>query len=104
MNEVGRPTSEELDRMEELVDEYFVGDSWATEIRCWDDGDVHINAYSTLGTNYDDGYPVEVRYHRQNILYKREDNECFYKNVVELMTSSRPKMELNRIEIDWDNE
>lgn len=100
MNEVGRPTEEEFDRLEELVEQYFVGDKWAVEIRCWDDSDVHLIAYSTIGTNCTEGYPVEVMYHRQNIIYKREDDICYYSNKIRTM-DNRPNRELNRIYLEW---
>ena len=80
MKRIGRPTEAELDRIEELVDEYFVGDSWALDAKFWDDGDIHLTAYSTLGTNCNEGYPIEVINHRQVILYKRQSGDCYYIN------------------------
>jgi hypothetical protein len=101
MKEVGRPTEEELDRLEELVEQYFVGDSWAVEIRCWDDDDVHLTAYSTIGTNCNEGYPLSVAWHRQNIIYERQSGHCHYENRLRSQTSSQPDRTLNRVEIDW---
>jgi hypothetical protein len=100
MNEIGRPTDEELDRMEELADQYFVGDKWGLDAKFWDDGDVHLTAYSTIGTNNDDGYPMEALHHRQLIIYEREDDECWYVNKVKI-SHPRPNRELNRVEIDF---
>ena len=100
MNKIGRPTTDELDRIEELVDEYFVGDSWALDAKFWDDGDVHLTAYSTLGTNFNDGYPRNALDHKQFILYERQDGEAEYINRVN-MASPLPDKELNRISIDW---
>ena len=101
MKQVGHPTDEEFERLKELVDEYFVGDRWAIEVRCWDDGDVHLTAYSTIGTNCDDGYPLAISWHRQNIIYERQAEHCHYENRVRYQASSRPSRVLNRQEIDF---
>jgi len=101
MDAVGRPTDEEFDRLKELVEEYFVGSSWAIEVRCWDDDDVHLTAYSTIGTNCDEGYPLAIAYHRQNIIYERQEGHCHYENRVRYQASSRPNRILNREEIEW---
>lgn len=97
---VGRPTDAELDRMEELVDEYFVGDNYAIKINCWDDGDVHLTAYSTIGTNCSEGYPMEVLEHRQIIEYKRDDETCLYRNFVRREWPG-PNQELDRERIEF---
>lgn len=101
MRELGRPTDEELDRIEELADEYFRSDRWAVEVRCWDDGDVHLIAYSTLGTNVSEGYPIDVRSHKQLIIYERESGHAHYQNKVNYQTNMKPDKLLNRIEIDF---
>lgn len=100
MNEIGRPTSDELDRIEELAEQYFVGESWSIDAKFWDDGDIHLTAYSTLGTNCYDAYPIEVLRHRQYIIYERYDEEALYLNKLEI-SHPRPDRELNRIELDW---
>lgn len=100
MNEIGRPTEQELDRMEELVDQYFVGDTWGLDAKFWDDGDVHLTAYSTLGTNFSDGYPIEILEHKQLIIYERFDEEAIYINRLRV-GSPRPNRELDRIELEW---
>lgn len=99
LSDVGRPTEAEFDRLEELVDEYFVGDSWAIECRCWDDGDVHLTAYSTIGTNCTDGYPIEVAWHRQYLHYQREEESCKYSNKLSLM--GPPDRTLKTFEVEW---
>lgn len=100
MKDIARPTDEELNRMEELAREYFVIDSWAIDSKLWDDGDVHLTAYSTLATNVDDGYKTKHLHHRQTIHYQREGEYCHYKNVVTLQ-SPEPDRVLNMIEIEW---
>jgi hypothetical protein len=100
LNEIARPTDEELDRIEELVDEYFVGEKWGLDAKFWDDGDVHLTAYSTLGTNCNEGYPMEVINHRQVIVYQREAGDCFYINEARI-DAPRCNQELNQINIDF---
>lgn len=100
MKTIGRPQEEELDRMEELVDELFVGDSWGIAATFWDDEDVHLRAYSTLGTNVYEGYPMYVISHKQEIIYEREDNEAVYRNRVE-MEHPREDRTLEQRELDW---
>lgn len=86
--------------MEELVDEYFVLDDYAIEVKCWDDGDVHISAFSTIGTNHDGNYPQDVLQHRQIIRYCRDDDTCLYQNVVRRSWPA-PDQELDREEIEF---
>jgi len=100
MNDIGRPTDEELDRMEELVDELFVGHSWGLAATFWDDDDVHLRAYSTLGTNFNDGYPMYVISHKQEIIYERQDSEAVYRNRIE-MEHPREDKTLEQRDLDW---
>mgnify|MGYP000294044871 CR=1 FL=1 len=100
MNEIGRPTDEELDRMEELVEELFVGDSWGLAATFWDDSDVHLRAYSTLGTNLNEGYPMYVISHKQEIIYERHGGEAVYRNRVE-MEHPREDVMLQQYDLDW---
>jgi len=89
MNEIGRPTEEELDRMEAFAEEYFVGDRWAIDAMLWDDGDVHLEAFSTLGTSFERGYDEDVKAHRQIIKYERGPKQWVYINKVSY-TGARP--------------
>jgi len=82
MNRIGRPTEEELDRMEAFAEEYFVGDRWAIDAMLWDDGDVHLEAFSTLGTSHDRGYGPNIASHRQIIRYERSTSRWVYINKV----------------------
>lgn len=91
-------TDEEISMVEELVEEMFVGDNYAINITAWDDGDVHIEAHSTIGTNCNEGYPMYVVYHRQIIEYERYDNELLYWNIVRA-ANPKPSKVLNRIEL-----
>lgn len=97
---VGRPSEVEIDRMEELVDELFVGDQYAIKANFWDDGDVHMTAFSTIGTNIDEGYPMDALEHRQTIRYHRDDDVCIYQNVVRHEFPS-PNQVLERREVDF---
>ena len=96
---VGRPTESEIDRIEELANRLFVDDSWTINSKMWDDGDVHLTAYSTVGTSYDEGYPSEVVHHRQFIIYERFNEEAVYLNKLRLH-HPRPDRELDRRELD----
>lgn len=96
-----RPTDAELGRVEELIEELFVGSRYSIDIRLWDDGDVHITAYSTLGTNMTDGYPPDTYQHRQVIEYEREAEMLLYRNYLKRM-HPKPSCELNRIEFEVD--
>jgi len=79
MNKIGRPTHEEINRIEELADKYFEEDiPWAVESKFWDDGDVHLEAYQTLGTGADRGYNGDVNNHRNIIYYRRDDGFAKY--------------------------
>lgn len=100
MKEIGRPTDEELNRLEELVNEIFVGESWGVAATFWDDDDVHLRAYSTIGTNVREGYPMHVISHKQEIIYEREDEEAIYRNKVE-MEHPRENNILQQRELDW---
>lgn len=100
---VGRPTDAEFDMMERLIDDLFVKDTHMMEVKCWRDGDVHITAMSTLGTNTNEGYPIDVKWHRQNIVYRREMGKIVYTNVVERM-DLKPDKTLDRREIPVDLE
>lgn len=91
MNEIGRPTEEELDRMEAFVEEYFVGDRWAIDAKLWDDGDVHLEAFSTLGTSFERGYDEGVKAHRQIIKYERGPNQWVYINKVSYTGARKSK-------------
>jgi len=82
MKQIGRPTEEELDRLETFAEEYFVGGRWAIDAKLWDDGDVHLEAFSTLGTSFDRGYDEDVKAHRQIIRYERSTNRWVYINKV----------------------
>lgn len=104
MNAVGRPTEDELDRFEELADEYFVGDSWTIEASLWDDGDVHFEAFTTLGNKHRDGYPNDLWNHRQKIVYERGDEFAHYYNVLEWPHEEHQAsaiQKLNEFEIEW---
>lgn len=100
MRSVGRPTEAELDRLEELVDQYFVGDRWAIDAKLWDDGDVHLEAFSTIGTSHAAGYDENVASHRQIIRYERQSQLCEYENRVSYAGSYRRKI-LKEFYIDW---
>lgn len=93
MNEIGRPTDEELDQMQSFAEEYFVGDRWAIDASLWDDGDVHLEAFSTLGTSFDRGYDETVKAHRQIIKYERSASRWVYINKV-AYTGARPSQYL----------
>lgn len=97
MNPVGRPKDSEMDRVSGLAKEYFVSDDWSIEVKCWDDGDVHIEAYSTLGVGFAVGYPSDVHYHRQIVRYKRDESVCNYINAVYYTDGTI--QDLNRFEI-----
>ena len=103
MRSVGRPAGEELDRIEELAEMYFHKDRWAIDAFFWDDGDVHIEAFSTIGTGYEHAYPDEVNNHRQIIVYERDAEILKYKNRIELKNDnigSRVRV-LNEIKLEW---
>jgi hypothetical protein len=100
MDKVGRPTDSEISRMEELVNTYFGGERWAIEAKFWDDGDVHLEAYSTIGTGFERDYPNNVSHHRQLIRYERESGKCTYLNRVTYTDRMRVR-DLNRLELDW---
>lgn len=103
MNSIGRPTDDEIARLEALADKYFVRDRWAIEARLWDDGDVHMCAYSTIGTGDIDAYPDEVFNHQQVIEYERGDG-AVYINRLELKCEKHKAAnvrELNRFGIDF---
>ncbi len=100
MKSVGRPTEAELNRLKELVEQYFVGDRWAVNAEFWDDGDVHLEAFSTIGTSHAAGYDDNVAYHRQIIRYERQSQLCEYENRVSYSGSYRIKV-LNEFHIDW---
>jgi len=100
VKEIGRPTDEELDRMEALAEAYFSGERWAVEAKLWDDGDVHLEAFCTLGTSFEPGYDNSVRYHRQILIYERSANTCTYINKVSRFGESQVQY-LNEEAIDW---
>jgi len=100
MRQIGRPTDEELDRIEALAEEYFSGERWAVEAKFWDDGDVHLEAFCTIGTSFDSGYDKSVRFHRQILRYERSANQCTYTNKVVRSDESAVQY-LNEIEIEW---
>jgi hypothetical protein len=100
VKDIGRPTEDELDRMEELVNELFVGDSWGLAATFWDDRDVHLRAYSTLGSNVYEGYPMYVISHKQEIIYERQDDEAVYRNRVEMEHPRQNKI-LQQRDIEW---
>lgn len=93
-------TEAERERMYELIDQFFVGESFSIDERLWDDGDAHITAYSTVGTNCTEGYPMRVIAHRQIIEYERAAETCVYRNFVRL-ENPRPQKVLNRVDIDF---
>lgn len=99
MKQIARPTKSEIDRLEELANQYFVGEHWAIEAKFWDDGDIHLEAFSTIGVGQDTGYPKSVAYHRQILRYERQSNLCEYENIV--MQSNNHSRVLNEFWIDW---
>jgi hypothetical protein len=100
MRSIGRPTEEEIDRLKELAEQYFVGDKWAIKAKLWDDDDVHLEAFSTIGTSHAAGYEDTVAHHRQIIRYERQSQLCEYENRVSYASSHRSK-KLNEFYIDW---
>jgi hypothetical protein len=100
MKYIGRPTDEELDRIEELAEAYFLGEWWTVEAKLWDDGDVHLEAFCTLGTSFEQRYDNSVRYHRQVLRYERSSNSCTYINKVSRHGESQAQYLKEKV-INW---
>jgi len=83
MKTVGRPLEKEIDKLERFADKLFVGDSITIESSLWDDGDVHYNLFSTIGSGSREGYSNDIHNHREVIKYKRGDTYAVYLNRLE---------------------
>jgi len=103
MNDVGVITEEEHERIKEAVEKHFVGDTWAIEASLWDDGDVHLEAFSTIGNSNHAGYSDDVWNHQQVIVYERDD-VFKYQNRVEYRCEGHRVKEMQVLqekELDW---
>lgn len=96
---VGRPTDDEIDRVEELVEEHFGDNPYGIKVKLWNDGDVHMVAYSTIATNCTGGVPKGVLEHRETIKYERGD-VCIYREYYRKEFPEQNEV-LERTEIDF---